>query len=156
MRRTAAILAMFGASACASAEMAEPDAPRADARMPADAPPGPDAEEAADAMPGTPDGSPDAAPPATGTLLLTEIVLAPSTGELIEIANPTPSTVDLTNYWVTDVPTYFRLPASTQTIDTSDFIARFPAGATIAPGAVITIAVDTAANYQLQYGASPY
>jgi hypothetical protein len=41
------------------------------------------------------------------------------------------------------------------TVDTSDFIVRFPAGATIAPGGVVTVASDTAANFQTVYGAPP-
>jgi uncharacterized protein len=154
MRRLLAMVAMSGASACATAEMAAPDAPRADARVDA-GDDEPDAEETRDAPLPI-----DAAPPVDGsaaasTLLLTEVVLTPNTGEFIEVHNPTGASVDLSNYYVTDVPTYFRLPAGTQTVDTSDFLGRFPAGASIAAGATITVAVDTATNYQLRYGVLP-
>jgi hypothetical protein len=88
-------------------------------------------------------------------LVLTEVVLAPTTGEFVEIANPTSQTVDLSTYYVSDSGSYFKLPAGPVTVDSSDFIAQFPAGSTIAPGAVITVAIDTAANFQTVYGAPP-
>lgn len=94
-------------------------------------------------------------PPAGTQLLLTEVVLTPSTGEYIEIANPTAQTVDLSTYYVSDAGSYFRLPAGAPTVDSNDFIAKFPAGATLAPGAVATIALDTAANFQTVYGVAP-
>jgi len=140
--------------------MSAPDAHgRVDAHETADAPPGtPDApEDVPDAPSGTPDAmvpAPDAATP-TATLLLSEISLAPNAGELIEIYNPTAAAVTLTNYWVTDVPSYFRLPAAGQTIDNADFIAHFPAGATIAAGDAIVIAMDTVANFTTTYGTAP-
>jgi len=105
---------------------------------------------------------PDAAPPdgapaaATGTsLLLTEIVLAPTELEMIEIANPTAAVVTLSDYYLADVPSYFRLPGGTPTIDASDFIARFPAGATLAPGAVAVIALGTSAAFTTAAGVAP-
>jgi hypothetical protein len=122
---------------------------------------GPDApEETPDAAPGAPDAmpdDPDAAPPAAGPapLLLSEVVLAPTGGELIEIVNPTANAVDLSTYYLTDVPTYFRLPADAQTIDSSDFIARFPAGASIPAGGVVTVAVATTAEFTTAYGVAP-
>jgi hypothetical protein len=127
----------------------------------------PDAAPRPDALGGTVDGpvAPDVdapttpidAPPPAGAaaLLLTEVVLAPSTGELVEIANPTSQTVDLSTYYLSDSGAYFRLPAGAPTVDQSDFIVRFPAGATIAPGAVITVALDTAANFQAVYATAP-
>jgi len=35
-------------------------------------------------------------------LLLSEIVVTPTAGEYVEIFNPTASTIDLTNYYMTD------------------------------------------------------
>lgn len=97
------------------------------------------------------------APPVTtvAPLLLTELALAPNGAEMIEILNPTGATVDLRDYYVTDVPTYFRMPAAAHVTDSSDFIARFPVGATIGPGAVVTIALDTAANFTTAAGVAP-
>lgn len=141
--------------------MSAPDAHgnRPDAHQSADAPPGtPDAPvDVPDAPSGTPDAmapAPDAAVP-TATLLLSEVSVAPNAGELIEVYNPTAAAVTLTNYWLTDVPSYFRLPAAGQTIDNADFVARFPAGATIAAGDAIVIAMDTTANFTTAYGTAP-
>ena len=154
---------LLGAAACARGGVTDPDGPAGaiDARdvdADPDEPDGPigDPADAAPPAPDAPPGTPDAAPPMFGVhLLLTEISLAPTPGELIEIKNPTSGTIDLTNYYVTDAPTYFRLPAGTQTVDTFDFIARFPAGSSIPAGGVITIAVDTAASFQTNYAVAP-
>ena len=66
------------------------------------------------------DGSvtmPDAPPMATGSkLILTEVVLAPSTSEFIEIANPTGAAVNLSNYYLSDSGAYFRTPTGTVTM----------------------------------------
>lgn len=141
--------------------MSEPDAHsgRPDAHAGADAPPGtPDAEDSPDAPSGTPDATttpPDAMTAPTATLLLSEVALAPTPGELIEVYNPTAAPVTLTYYFLTDVPSYFRLPNGGQTIDSNDFIARFPTGATIAAGETIVVALDTTANFTTQYGIAP-
>lgn len=115
-----------------------------------------------DAAPGSVDAPVTSMPDAPGgggptgtSLVLTEVVLAPTTQELIEIANPTAQTVDLSTYYLSDNGNYFRLPAGAPTLDTGDFIVKFPAGATIAPGAVITVALDTAANYTTAYTTAP-
>ena len=94
-------------------------------------------------------------PAAAAGLLITEVVLAPTAGEFIEIANPTGQTVNLATYYLADCGAYFQIPAGTPAIETNDFIARFPANATIAPGAVVTVAVDSAANFQSTYGVAP-
>lgn len=91
----------------------------------------------------------DAPPAVTGHLLITEVKTVGSS-EFIEIWNPTTATVDLRNYYLTDLNTYWQLPAHvagnvTLTADASDFLSRFPVGATLAPNAVITIAFDGAA-----------
>ena len=126
----------------------EPDA----AKPPVDAAMGSVDAPGATGMPDAPSGGGGL----TGTqLLLTEVVLAPTTQEFIEIANPTAQTVDLSTYYLSDNGNYFRLPAGAPTLDTGDFIAKFPAGATIAPGAVITIALDSAASYTTAYGTAP-
>jgi hypothetical protein len=110
------------------------DAPGHDAPPPADAPPG---------------SRPDAAPTDEQPhLLLTEIMAG--TPEFIEILNPGTAPVALDHYYLSDDDDYARLPAlfggSTQSpaISQFDFIVRFPAGAVIAPGQVIVVAIDEA------------
>lgn len=100
----------------------------------------------------------DGPPPVVAHLLLSEVVLAPTGGEMIELVNPTSTAIDLSDYYLSDAPGYFRLPASVTAanVDSADFIVRFPTGATIAPGGVVTVAVDTAANFTTTYpGVNP-
>ncbi len=109
----------------------------------------PDDAAAEDAAVDAPGGGPPV------PLLLTEVVLAPSTGELVEILNPTNQAVSLNGYFLSDHGAYFNLPAGAPAIDVADFIVRFPPGAVIGPRAVVTVAIDTAAAYQTTYGAAP-
>lgn len=78
-------------------------------------------------------------------LLLTEAVATPTAGEFIEIANPTATAIALDNYYLSDDEDYAFLPGASgagpaPNVGASDFIAQFPAGTSIAPGQVITIA----------------
>lgn len=113
-----------------------------------------DATPTSDASTSLPDGE---VVPVGGPahLLLSEVVTAPTIGEYLEIVNPTNTAVDLSNYYVSDSGNYFRLPAEVPTMGASDFLARFPAGSTIAAGAVVTIALATAANFELAHGVPP-
>lgn len=97
----------------------------------------------------------DAPPSMASALLLTEVVLAPSTGEYIEITNPNDVPYDLSTYYLTDSGFYFRLPAMAAGVEAADFLVKFPGGAQIQPKASIVISLDTAANYQTVYGAPP-
>ena len=89
-------------------------------------------------------------------LLLTEAVVTPTTGEYIEIYNPTGSTVNLTNYYLSDDEDY-ALYAGTfgagpaPNIGSSDFIVQFPSGAMITAGQVVVIAFD-GATFITEYG----
>lgn len=86
-------------------------------------------------------------------LLITEVCTLSSPLEFIEIANPTGAEVDLSNYYLTDAvhapgdQYYWQIvrPNPGQTTVGgglfNDFHARFPAGAKIAAGDTITIAV---------------
>jgi hypothetical protein len=88
-------------------------------------------------------------------LLITEVVLAPTEREMIEIANPTNQAISLSGYYLSDHRDYFRVPAGAPAVDVTDFIVKFPAGAVIGPKAVITVAVDLASAYQNSYGVAP-
>ncbi|HEY4056709.1 MAG TPA: lamin tail domain-containing protein, partial [Kofleriaceae bacterium] len=108
-----------------------------------------------------PDGDTTIAPtdgpsaPLGTQLLLTEVVLAPSNAEFIEIANPTSAPVSLGTYYLSDSGNYWKTPTGTIGIAQADFVVKFPATATIPAGGVITVAMDTAANFQTVYGAPP-
>jgi hypothetical protein len=113
-----------------------------------------------DDVPGGPPGqgpevdAPSAVAP-VAQLLLSEIALAPTTGEYIEIVNPSAATVPLDHYYLSDNGDYFKLPAGSPTVTTGDFIVQFPPGATIAPHGVATIALNTAAAFTTAYGTAP-
>ena len=118
---------------------------RADARPVVDADPSaPDAR--ADAAPGSPDAAVDA-PPASNTHLLLSEVKTVDASEFIEIYNPGAAAVDLTNYYLADTSAYFRVPenaANPINVDNSDFISRFPAGASIPAGGTVVVVTDAA------------
>lgn len=113
-----------------------------------DAPPGDAAAVDAEV-----DAPPGGGPPVP--LLLTEVVLAPTTGELVEILNPTNQAASLNGYYLSDHGAYFNLPAGAPAVDVADFIVRFPPGAVIGPRSVITVAIDVASAYQTTYGVAP-
>jgi hypothetical protein len=87
--------------------------------------------------------------------LLSEVELAPTGGEFIENVNPTASAVALDHEYVSDVGTYWKLPAGAQTVDSGDFIVQFKPGSSIPAKGVITIATDTAANFTAANGVAP-
>lgn len=151
--RLSVLLLATATAACASGGMAK-EPPDASNHVPVDAKlPGPE-DAMVDAEPHVPPDAP-VMPVSGSPLLLTEVVLAPSAGELIEIGNPNTTAVDLSTYYLSDSGNYFRLPAGMPTVDSADFIVKFPAGATIPAGGVITVALDTAANFTTTYGTAP-
>lgn len=91
-------------------------------------------------------------------LVISELAAAPGVAEFVEIWNPTGADVDLTDYYLSDNGTYYSIAQGaawnpiTDNVGT-DFLARFPAGTTLAPDAVLVIATDP--GYEGQYGACP-
>jgi hypothetical protein len=104
--------------------------------------------------------SPD---PTAPELLLTEIVVTPTGGEFIEIYNPTGSTVDLSNVYLTDATYssggdfYYNIVtgANAGGGGFNDFHARFPSGASIASEAYQTIALAGSDDFFSEYGINP-
>jgi hypothetical protein len=91
---------------------------------------------------------PDAAYVERRHLLLSEIKPTVSSEEFIELFNPTAETIDLSDYFLADNAGYANLAGAfgegpRPTVHFSDFIARFPGGASIAPGEVKVIAMDS-------------
>lgn len=126
--RTAIVSVLAGLAACATAGV-DPDggAGPIDARRDSHAPP-PGDGPAIDA-PMIDARDVDAPAGVVASLQLTEIVLAPTGGELIELVNPGSTAVDLGTYYLSDAPGYFRLPAGVAMVgaDSTDFVAKFPA-----------------------------
>jgi hypothetical protein len=86
-------------------------------------------------------------------LLISEVSVSPVGGEFIEIWNPTAAAVPLDNYYLSDNSTYFELAQGKPWMPITnnagtDFLARFPAGASIAPDAVIVVAFKAAFSTQ--------
>jgi hypothetical protein len=82
-------------------------------------------------------------------LLLCEAVVTPTASEFLEIANPTGSAVALDDYYLSDDDDYALLPGffgagPAPSIGGFDFIARFPAGASIPAAGAVVVAFDGA------------
>lgn len=117
---------------------------------------------------GTPDAAetridaaepPDAATGEKDHLLLTEIKTRSSGLEFIEVHNPTERTIALDDYYLADTLEYALLPGQFQgspapAVTMSDFIVKFPAGTTIAPGDAYVVAVRPSL-FEFFLGAEP-
>ncbi len=114
------------------------------------------------------------APAAAGAALadhpvLSEVVVqvrtTPLTGsKYVELVNPTAVDLDLSDVHLTDAtfnspPTYYydivKLGGAGGGGSSGDFHARFPAGATLAAGDTIAVAITGSAEYQAAYGRLP-
>ncbi|WP_154223161.1 endonuclease [Marinicella rhabdoformis] len=104
----------------------------------------------------------DAGTPEQANLLITEIAAKPATGEFIEIHNKGAAPIDLSNVYLTDA-TYSNGGTYYYQLVTgggggggfADFYARFPDGASIAPGAYQTVALNGAVDFNTAYGIDP-
>lgn len=89
-------------------------------------------------------------------LLLSEVVLAPTEGEMIEIINTSSQDCELSTYYLSDSGNYYTVPAPTGlAVSTNDFIVKFPAGAVIAGHKAIVVAIDTSPHFEGVYGVAP-
>ena len=100
-------------------------------------------------------GAPDAAMrPLPSHLLLTEAKTNPILLEFVEIYNPLCEPIDLSSYYLTDVPSYPLMPSWADTppvLDHQDAVLQFPLAATIGPNQVAVIARDGVA-FEAAYG----
>jgi hypothetical protein len=111
----------------------------------------------------TPGACAGPAPPAAAALLLAEVVVTPTAGEYIEIHNPTAGGVDLSDYYITDATFagsgtfYYNIVTGADAGGGAfgDFNARFPDGASIAPGEFQTLAVTGSVGFETTYGFPP-
>jgi hypothetical protein len=88
-------------------------------------------------------------------LLLSEVSLGPAGHEFIEIVNPTAFAVSLDHVYLSDNGNYFKLPAGAATIQSGDFIVRFPDNDIVPAHGVITIALGTGSDFNTAFGANP-
>jgi PKD repeat protein len=106
-------------------------------------------------------------PPSSATkLLLQGVVVLGTPNEYVAIYNPSSSAVDLSNYYLTDAlftgQSYGYIPDPTKRNTATagggmftDWHVRFPAGATIAAGDTIAVAIQGAAAFMGVYGRKP-
>jgi len=94
-------------------------------------------------------------------LLISEFVVTPTEGEFIEIFNPTFSTIDLSNYYLTDDvgannPDYVKVVngSAALSVGSFDFLVKFPDGAKLAPGGV-TVVAFSGAGFKTKYAVAP-
>src|SRR5689334_5888268 len=86
-------------------------------------------------------------------LLITEVASSPTPAEFVEIYNPNSAAVDLTNYYLADNSTYYKLvEAAPPATGANDFVARFPSGQTIQPGEYQTISIAGAECFKTACG----
>ena len=95
-------------------------------------------------------------------LLLSEIVVTPEPAEFVEIVNAGSQTIDLGDVYLTDATFangntfYYQIVQGAGGGGSfGDFHARFPAGATIAPGERQTIALAGSAAFEAAWGIAP-
>jgi hypothetical protein len=91
-------------------------------------------------------------------LLISEVGVAPAGGEFVEIENPTAAAVDLSTYYLSDNSGYYGIGAGqawnpVTSNPGTDFLAQFPAGTMLAPGARIVIATDP--SYETVFSKCP-
>lgn len=145
MRR---IVVLFALAACARGGM--------DHRAVPDGPPDIDAPLPQPDAPLPIDGAMCPVPGGSGPhLLLSEITLTPAGSEFIEIVNPTGATVDLSSYYLSDNGNYWKLPKAIPSLGASDFVVRFPMGATIPANGVVTVATGTATAFMTAFATMP-
>jgi hypothetical protein len=92
---------------------------------------------------------------AAGHLFLSEVAPQPAGGEFVEILNPTRATISLADVYLSDNAYYWEIATGVdwRGDPSSDFVVRFPAGASIAPGAVVTVTASD--DFEVTYGVCP-
>ncbi len=101
--------------------------------------------------------------PMAAALLLTEVVVTPTEGEYVEIHNPTGASVDLSLYYLTDATFaggstyYYNIVTGSNAGGGgfSDFHARFPDGASIAPGEYQIVSMAGSDDFFATFGVDP-
>jgi MYXO-CTERM domain-containing protein len=82
-------------------------------------------------------------------ILLSEVVSGPGGRQFIEIFNPQPVAVDLTDHYLANTNAYWRLvEVAAPAVNEGAFVARFPADSVIEPHAYQTVALDGAVCFR--------
>ena len=89
----------------------------------------------------------------TDHLVFSRITVRPDNAELISIKNPTPESISLDNYYISDSPNYYKIQTENDLSPghlMSDFLVKFPESASIAADDSILISIQS--NYTSYYG----
>ncbi|MDP6155401.1 MAG: lamin tail domain-containing protein [Candidatus Thermoplasmatota archaeon] len=79
-------------------------------------------------------------------LLLSEVCVTPSTGEFIEIYNPTEGAISLDNYFIADIIDYYNIVNTSTGFNhtyATDFLVSFPVSSTIPSGGYQVMAMNS-------------
>lgn len=89
-------------------------------------------------------------------LIFNRIAVKPDQGELIEIYNPTNETVDLSNYYLSDQNDYYNwIFDNTSTINSRDFLIKFPNGSQIQSEESFIISTTSSEDFLNYYNQAP-
>jgi hypothetical protein len=96
--------------------------------------------------------------PGGAHLRISEVSVSPGPAEFVEIENPGAEAVDLGSYYLSDNAAYFGIAAGVPwnpvtSNPGTDFLAQFPPGTMLAPGARLVIATDP--GYEALYAKCP-
>ncbi len=88
-------------------------------------------------------------------LLLSELQVFDTAVQYIEYYNPTPQTVTLENTYLADYNTYYEITQGTVTLDPSDFLVKFPDGATMGGNGYGVVMLGDGTTFQTAHGFPP-
>ncbi len=90
-----------------------------------------------------------------GHLIISEVVVTPTEGEMVELYNPTSSPVSLDNIYLSDFNTYYQITQGGVSAQGSDFVVQFPSGHTVPAGGFIVVSIQTATDFHSVFGVYP-
>ena len=90
-------------------------------------------------------------------LVFNRITIRPIDAEFVSIYNPTPNSIDLSDYYITDGDLYYNLPYNIDfwSENYNDFIARFPEGLVIASNDSLVLGLHDSNRFFDYYRYSP-
>lgn len=88
-------------------------------------------------------------------LLLSEVVVAPTGAEMVEIYNPTNSAAPFDDHYIADFNTYYAITTGGAIPSSADFLARFPANSSVAAGGFVVVSLESATAFKAAYGKDP-
>ena len=92
--------------------------------------------------------------------LFSEVVATPTSGQFIEILNPTEEELDLSDLYLSNSPLYYGMVTQDGSVDTNSgaggyFNAKFPAGTMLGADEFMVVAIGDGAGFNSDYGFDP-